>query len=139
MPDNEIIIKLFVTNFILKDKRERSNFELTNPKKRNKFTDRLNHQWDTILDIRRLIAIGKKEDRADFIQKLLGFKDDEICYVISNYSTFDDKFMPFNEIFPQIYGAGLGSIILNTTGDKLFLETEHVIGPASRFVGRVQK
>lgn len=139
MPENEIIIKSFVTNFILKDKRERCTFELTNPNKRTKFTDRLNHKWDTILDMRRLIPIDKKTDRAELIQKLLGFKDDETCYVISNYRALDDKFMQFQEIFPQIYGAGFGSIVLNATGDKLFLETEHVQGPAPRFIGGIQK
>ena len=139
MPDNEVIIKSFITNFILKDKRERCNLELSDPRKRTKFTDRLNHKWDTTLDMPRLIAIDKKADQADVIQKLLGFRDDETCYVISNYSALDNKVMRFDEVFPQIYGAGFGTIVLNATGDKMFLETEHVRGPASRFIGRIQK
>lgn len=52
MTDKETQIKTFVDNFIIKDKRERCFLELTNPKKRNKFVDRLNHKWDTVLDMR---------------------------------------------------------------------------------------
>ncbi len=43
------IIENFVQKFILKNKRERSLFELTHPQKRNLFSDRLNDNWEMCL------------------------------------------------------------------------------------------
>jgi hypothetical protein len=139
MFDKETIIKTFIENFIIKDKKERCYFELTNPKKRNKFTDRLNHKWDTVLNMKHLTQIGKNSDFAGGIQNLLEFKDNELCYVISNYYAIDDQLISFKDIFGRTYACGLGTILINTTADTLFLDTEHTRGPAERFIGRITK
>jgi hypothetical protein len=138
MSDNESIIKIFVSNFVLKDKRERSYFELINFTKRNKFTDRLNHNWDSVLNMKFLTKISKDLDSAEAIQKLLNFKDEDMCYVISNYDEFDDQLIPFNEIFHKIYRRGLASILINTSANILFLDTEQVQGSANRFIGKLK-
>jgi hypothetical protein len=136
MANKEIIIQAFVTNFVLKDKRERSYLELTNPKKRNKFTDRLNHQWHTVLNTQYLTRVDKSLDDAASIKKLLTLKDGDVCYVISNYSGFDDRLIEFTNVFSQIYARGLATILINTSADILFLDTEQVQGAAHRFIGR---
>ncbi len=92
--EKHLIIETFVANFIQKDKRERCFLELTNPKKRNKFTDRLNHKWESVIEMRLLTKIEKGQDYADRIKELSKFKDNELCYVISNYNEFDDKLLP---------------------------------------------
>lgn len=138
MTDKEIILKKFIDHFILKDKRERSFFELTHPKKRNKFTDRLNHNWDAVLNMKHLTKIEKQFDDAASIQRLLKFEDTELCYVISNYSGFDDRIMPFGEVFPEIYSYGFATILINLPADTLFLDTEQEQGPADRFIGRIK-
>ena len=138
MIDKKIIIKTFLTNFIIKDKRERCYLELTNPKKRTNFTDRLNHKWDTVLNMKYLVQVDKQFDYADRIQQLLKFKDEHLCYVISNYTEFDDKLIPFKDVFGQVYSRGFATILLNTSADKLFLDTEQEQGNSFRFIGTKQ-
>lgn len=139
MIDKETTVKNFVANFVQKDKRERCYSELVNPKKRNKFIDKLNHKWDSVLNMNFLNQVDKLNDSSEGIQKLLGFKDSEICYVISNYSDFDDKFMPFKEVFTEIYSRGFATLLINGSGDEMFLDTEQEKGPAPRFIGRCTK
>ena len=72
MTDNTSLIQAFVRNFVLKDKAERCYAQLIDPKKRPKFTDRLNHRWDSVLRMQYLVQIGSSDDRTDRIQQLLG-------------------------------------------------------------------
>ncbi len=136
MFDKETIIDTFIKNFIQKDKVDRCFLELTNSKKRNKFVDRLNHKWGTVLNMKYLAQIDKSKDNAIEIQKLLNLKDNDICYVISNYSDFDDKLLPFKEVFNNIYSKGFATILINKTADTLFLDTEQERGSADRFIGK---
>jgi hypothetical protein len=138
MTDNLAIIELFVRNFVLKDKAERSYTQLIDPKKRHKFTDWLNHRWDTVLNMKKLAAIGPNNDHPAGIQQLLQFGRRDLCYTISNYSQFDDQCLSFQEIFDQIYAQGMGTILLNLSGDTLFLETEMDRAPTARFIGRAR-
>lgn len=135
MEEKEILIRSFVDTFILKERRERCIQELTNPKKRNKFVDKLNHKWDSVLDMKYLIQLDNENDNPSIIQQQLKFKDTDICYVISNYGEFDDKYFPFKDVFKELYSRGNGSIIINKTTDILFLETEQERGTAKRFIG----
>ena len=139
MTDNTALIQAFVRNFVLKDKAERCYAQLIDPKKRRKFTDRLNHRWDNILRMQHLAQISSSDDHADRIRQLLQFGPQDQCYVISDYSRLDDRFFPFQEIFDQIYGQDSGTILLNLSGDTLFLDTEIDHGPAARFIGRATR
>lgn len=132
MTDSEAIIKTFIESFVLKEKRERCYLELTNSKKRNKFMDRLNHKWDTVLNMKYLVQIDTSEDTANDIQKLLNFKDNDICY----YGNYDGKFLPFKEVFNEVYSRGFGTILINKTADTIFLDTEQVHGAVNRFIGK---
>jgi hypothetical protein len=135
MDDNEIQ-ELFIKNFILKDKRERCESQLKDSKKRVKFTDRLNHQWDTILDMRFLMKIPSGVIDYDFVKRELKFKDNELCYIISNHSDIDGEITDFRDAFDKVYGRSFGSLIINSTADKLYLETEVVQGKQNRFIGQ---
>lgn len=139
MIDRLTIIQTFVQNFVTKEKAERCYGQLADTKKRHKFTDRLNHQWDTVLRMEHLTQVQKYDDDGISIQRLLNFADHEPCYVISNYSLYDDRILLFQDVFGKIYAHGLGSILLNLAGDTLFLETEQERGPAARFIGRVSR
>jgi hypothetical protein len=133
MVDKQTTIKLFVSNFIQKEKRERCLGELTNPKKRCKFTDKLNHKWRSVIDMQRLELIDTSFDNKEAIQKLLGFLTDQLCYIISDHPDFDDQYLPFEVAFNNLYAQGHGTIILNSSADTLFLNTEEM---ATRFIGR---
>jgi len=136
MLEKETIIKTFINNFIQDEKAERSFLELTNPGKRYKFADRLNHQWYTVLNMKYLVQVDKTNDNAVDIQKQLHLKDNEICYVISNYPDYDNQLLPFKDVFSMIYSKGLATILINQTADTLFLDTEQERGPADRFIGK---
>ncbi len=138
MYDKEKIISAFIHNFVVKDAKERSSIELSNPKKRGKFTNRLNHHCDSILKMQLLTKIDKSADNQDAIQKNLKIKDDELVYVISNYGEVDDQIIAFKDVFPFIYSRGLGTILINTKGDKIYLETEQENGPSDRFIGEIK-
>jgi hypothetical protein len=138
MFDRRAIVQTFVKNFVLKEKAERCFAQLMDVKKRRKFTDRLNHRWDSIFRMDRFVQIPSSDDDGNSIQRLLNFRDQDLCYVISNYSLYDNKVLPFQEIFDQIYAQGLGTILLNLAGDTLFLDTEQERGPTARFIGRAE-
>ena len=137
MIDREDMITKFIKNFVRKNRQERSFFELMNPKKRSKFYERLNHCWSDLLNMELLKQIDKDNDTQIKIPKLLGFKDDELCYSISNYRDYDDKFIPFYEVFTAVYSRGFATLLINTSADTLFLDTEQEQGPAPRFIGRI--
>ena len=131
----DILIKTFLDNFIKKNKRERSYFELKNQKKRKKFVDRLNHNWNDIFEMKHLKEIVQSND-VENIKKQLKFREGDICYVISNYVEYDNKYFSFNEILEKIYWGGLGTILLNITGNILFLVTGQERGTSLKFVGK---
>ena len=135
MDERERIISTFVKHFVLKEKRERSLMELLNADKRGKFTNRLNHKWDTVLNMKYLKKIEKAQDNSSDITSLLNFSKNEICYVISNYNEFDDKFLPFDKVFEAVYSRGLATLLINKTAQTIFLDTEQEQGPADRFIG----
>lgn len=101
----------------------------------NRFTDKLNHQWETLLDMRKLTRVAPENDHPEGIRQILKFGRGEKCYVISNYTEFDNKTAAFTEIFPAVYDRGFATLLLNTSADTLFLVTEGVKGPAARFTG----
>lgn len=135
MPDSIIILDSFIKHFVPKDQRERSEMQLKDLRKRGKFTDRLNHQWDKILDMRFVFKIPSGVIDYDFVKKELEFKDNELCYIISNHSDIDGQIIPFDKAFEDVYGRGFGSLIINSSADKLYLETELVQGKQNRFIG----
>jgi hypothetical protein len=134
MIDKEIIIENFIKNFVLKDRRERALFELVN--KRFLFSGRLNHSWFRVFDMKFLEQVKREDDYPDKIKELLKFKDNQLCYVISTYEEYDDKLLPFGNVFNEIYSRGASTVILNTSADTFFLDTEQQQGPAPRFIGR---
>jgi len=136
--DYKTTLDCFIKNFIRKDKRERSEFELKNNKKRAKFTNRLNHEWDTILDMRYVFRIPSVVDDYEFLKKELKISDNESCYVISNYDDIDGETIEFEKAFGQVYGRGLGSIIATGSGEKIYLETELEQGKQARFFGKLK-
>ncbi len=136
--DGNKILDSFVKNFIPKDKRERSEFELRNPKKRARFTDRLNHKWDTVFDMRVISRIPSGVVGYDFAKKELNIKGNELCYIISSHDHIDGQIIEFDKAFEEVYGRGFGSVIISSSGDKLYLETELVQGKQIRFIGKMK-
>ena len=138
MDNNNNTLDHFIKNFILKDKRDRSELELKSDKKRIKFTDRLNHKWDTILDMSFVTKIPVGVNDSEFTKKELKIKDNELCYLISNHDEIDGKTEEFDKAFDKVYGRGFGSLIITALGDRFYLETELVQGKQNRFIGKLK-
>ena len=107
-------------------------------KKRSKFTDKLNHKWDTVLDMRYVFKIPSGVNDYEFAKKELKLSDNELCYIISNHDDIDGQTTGFKKAFDQVYGRGFGSIIVNGSADKLYLETELQQGKQNRFIGKMK-
>ena len=136
--DNNTALDNFIRTFVPKDRRERSELELKNEKKRSKFTDRLNHKWNTVLDMRFVTKIPSGVNDYEFTKKELKIRDNELCYVISNYEDIDGKMDEFCKAFGKVYGRGFGSLVIAVSGDRFYLETELVQGKQNRFIGKVK-
>jgi hypothetical protein len=134
--DTNAILDLFIKHFVPKEQRERSELLLNDVKKRRRFTDRLNHQWDKVLDMRFITRIPSGTNDYEFTKNELKVKDNELCYIISNYDDIDGLLIEFNDAFDKVYRRGFGSLIINASADKLYLETEVVQGKQNRFVGK---
>lgn len=89
-----------------------------------------------MLDMRLLTKVEKEQDNSEKIKQVLKFKDDELCYVISNYKEYDDKVIPSGEVFKEIYTRGFATLLINTSADTLFLDTEQEQGHTPRFIGK---
>jgi hypothetical protein len=133
--DHTRTLDLFIKNFISKERRERSDFELKDVKKRSRFTSRLNHRWDIVLDMRFITQIPRVPDQHQYIIRELNIRDTELCYVISNYDDVDGQVFEFSHAFQKVYARGFASIITNLSADKMYLETEQEFGPPERFIG----
>jgi hypothetical protein len=132
-----ITLQNFINNFIQKDRRERVLLQLTSPKKRIQFTGKLNHEWDTILDMRRVKQIPKGFEDYKFAAQELKLSGKEPCIIISNHDEIDGQEKTFEQAFDAVYGRGFASIIVTASGDKMYLETELVQGRQNRFVGKI--
>ncbi len=134
--DKEKLIDDFVHHFILRDKRERCLFELNHPRKRDKFINRLNHDWAAIFDMRKLVSIPKHvKDNYNFIKAQLKIAGNDLCYAVSNYADLDGCEIPFEQVFDKSYGRGLATLLI-VSADKIYLETEQEWGAPEGFVGK---
>ena len=136
MTDKTELLKLFVENFIQKDKRERCLQELIKVKYRNKFTDSLNHNWKRIFNMKTLRELDKNQDSYIYVQQQLKMKDSELCYLISDEED-DDTIFSFKDAFEIINSATYGGLLINIAGNKLFLKTEDSLPHTSRYIGVV--
>jgi hypothetical protein len=134
--DKQEIINLFVKNFILKERRERSLFELTHSQKRNLFAGRFNHGWTKLLDVKKLILVPQKCEQYNFVKDNLKITDKDFCYSISCYADIDNEIMEFKQAFDKSWGRGFATILILMKGDKIYLETEQVQGAPDRYIGK---
>ena len=132
--DKTKIVETLVNQFILKDRRERSRFELTNPKKRGKFIDRLNHDWDSVFDQRKFKKLNNSLINPTDLKSVIQIQFNTNCYIISNNDAVDDKIMTFQKAISKAFGYGLGSALFDFENRHVYIETEQHVGPPERFI-----
>ena len=131
--------KKFVTNFILKHRRERSLYVLNQEKKRYEFLHRFNHNWVSMIAQKHLIEINTKsnDELYDKIKSSLKFKDSDLCLLMS-YDENDRTFLSFKEAFEVTVRNGFAIFLISLNGDKYYLKTEEGFGNQKKFVGRIK-
>ena len=101
-----------------------------------KFTDQLNHNWDSIFNMKLLRELEKNQRHYSIVQQLLKLEDTELCYIISD-GELDNTYIPFKDAFDKIDSAGSGTLLINQAANKLFFKTEQMQGYTPRFLGLV--
>ncbi len=131
--EKQALLEKFVSNFIIKSKRDRTLFELTNSKKRSAFIDCLNHEVTDIFEIKKLRLLNKSTDTA-VIRNMLSTKDSDLCYVICHDENFDDKIVNFNTALATLHSNGLGFVLINIPTGSIYIECEQEQGPPAQYV-----
>ena len=131
--EKQALLEKFVSNFIIKSKRDRMLFELTNSKKRSAFTNRLNHEVTDIFEVNKLRLLTKSTDIA-VIRNMLSIKESDLCYVICHDENFDDTIVNFNTTLNTLHRNGSGFVLIKISSGNIYIECEQVQGPADQYV-----
>ncbi|HRG90568.1 MAG TPA: hypothetical protein PLW44_16210 [Chitinophagales bacterium] len=130
--EKQALLEKFVSNFIIKSKRDRMLFELTNSKKRSAFIDRLNHEVTDIFEVNKLRLLTKSTDIA-VIRNMLSIKESDLCYVICHDENFDDTIVNFNTTLNTLHRNGSGFVLIKISSGNIYIECEQVQGPADQY------
>lgn len=134
--DIQSILDNFIEWFVLEEAKEQSAFELKDAKKRHLFTHKLNHDWKKVLDLRFVHPIDPTHNNAETIKKEMRSKGRDLCYIISEDPTIDNKIMEADFVIDKIFGKSTGTLLINLQADKIFFETDEDPNHPSRFIGK---
>jgi len=124
--------KIFVDKFILKSKRPRIAYELTNTKKRKTAIGRFCHNSLDYIEESKIIFAGDSisiDELNNLIKKYTNAKE---CYLISWNSGIDGSFLDREIALNEIIGYGMASIMVFK--NLIVIETEQEQGPAIKYV-----
>lgn len=124
--------QFFVQHFIVKNKRERLQFELLNERKRQKAISRFNHGTMKYIDGRNLIYSGNDISWSNLKELIYKNTDERKCYIISSYKEIDQTIIKAEDLFEYVIGLGRASIMIFT--NMVVIEEEQVQGPAVKYV-----
>lgn len=127
----------FIQAFIQRERRARTEFELSSPKKRAAFLSRLCHTYENVLDTRYLQALDPNpSDSRTILSILRRLHAPESCYVISMKDEFDGQFVPLVEALDSLVGYGFPSILICIPNTLAYFEAEQSFGPPPRYLLR---
>ena len=122
----------FVRAFVIKERRERTLFELLHKKKREKFFSKLCHNFYDILDERFMEVVQVSAfDEALLLLKSHGAQSH--CYVMS-FGELDEQKLLLSDALRETVGMGMPSIVICIPGRLAYFEAEQVFGPPPRFL-----
>ncbi len=108
MPNNSRE-EAFVNAFVAKAKRERYIGLLSNPKKRKKILEVLNHNFDFDEALATVIGCHQIQILLSRLEELLC--SDEACYLISDDNVLDGKTFPFAQALAIAQASNWGTIL----------------------------
>lgn len=124
--------QFFVQHFIVKNKRERLQFELLNESKRQKAISRFDHGAMGYIDERNIIYSGNDISWSNLKELIYKNTDERKCYIISSYKEIDWTIIKAEDLFECVIGLGRASIMVFT--NMAVVETEQAQGPAVKYV-----
>ncbi|WP_298517567.1 hypothetical protein [uncultured Kordia sp.] len=132
--------KEFITNFIRKEKRERSIWTLSHKKKRSDFIDKFNHNWNEMIVEKNVTQLQDTSDAETYatLKSELNLKDTDICYIISHNDAIDGQFLELQNAFKHCQNNGFAELIISENGKKFYLKTEQEFGAAAKFIGKIK-
>lgn len=119
----------FIKKYIVKNKQDRIQYELSNKNKRIDGICRFCHRTP---DLVKAAMIFYRGYNVSVLQKYIGASREEQCYVISFDNTIDGTWQRSEIIFSRIVGMGMPSIAIFKNFSVI--ETEQVQGPAEKFI-----
>ncbi|MDE6627570.1 MAG: hypothetical protein K2K56_14540 [Lachnospiraceae bacterium] len=124
--------QFFTHHFIVKNKRERLQFELLNESRRQRAISRFDHGAIKYIDKRKIIYSGNDILWSDLKNLIEKNTDEQRCYVISSDEEIDRTMIKVKDLFDCVIGLGRASIMVFT--NMAIIETEQVQGPAMKYV-----
>lgn len=111
----------FVTAFIVAERRERYLTLLSNPKRRAKILNRLNHHLDFNRSLATELGYGSPDSLAEFLEAK-GAK--ATCYVIADNRKLDGQELPLAEACWHAFTDGFGIVLSCVPGQLAFYRPE---------------
>lgn len=107
----------FVKAFIVPERRERYRLMLTNPKRRHKFLDSLNHMRDfTPLWVRQIPGGLHTPEGVIRLLNDRNIKNSDAVYSFSDVSELDGQSLPMQQALEQVLGFESGSVVCGLPG-----------------------
>lgn len=128
---------MIVSNFFNKKIQKRILYELTIPKKRRKIFWRLASSPDEVLDQRYIHSFELKNGKGpnDLLNMLIQHgASREKCYVMSDMSDLDGKYVSLQEAIDTMVYEGVPLIISCIAGKLAYFEGEEGYGPPPRYI-----
>lgn len=124
--------KIFISNFIKKNKRARIEYELLNIKKRRNAIGRFCHTSKEYIENSKIIYEGNKITISELKKFVIKYTQEKKCYLISWNLDIDGSFMDPESALNVIIGAGMPSIMVFK--NLIIIETEQEQGAAIKYV-----
>lgn len=122
----------FINKFIVKSRRQRILYELSNKKKRTEGVWRFCHGTSELVIDSKIIYEGNSISNKEISLLIKKYTKEEQCYIISGDSDTDGKFMNCDEAIDCIIGNGMAAIMV--FHNLAVIETEQEVGSAVKYI-----
>lgn len=121
----------FIETFIVKSRRERLKYELTNPEKRFLAIDRFSHHTSELIEQKYIVFKDKKITIEEAEKMLVKLSGSDECYYMSEEIAESDSY-DLHECLKKYYYNG-PSIFICKNG-VVFIVSEYAEGAAEKFL-----
>ncbi len=122
----------FVNKFILKNKRSRIAFELSNTKKRKDAIGKFCHNSLDYIQESKIVFTDSSITNVGLNDLIKKYTNEKMCYLISWNSEIDGTFLDKESALNEIIGYGMASIMVFK--NLIVIKTEQEQGPAIKYV-----